>query len=98
MLPRLGIGTRCNATKCKDRLGSYPCIPLRSVPMKSHEFKNIFITQARCNAMHAPLCHIVYWLVHVLYVGGSELHKLNEGVVRPFFLDNKSNLEREITD
>ena len=45
----------------------------------------------------ASYCELTFSLVHVLYVGGSELHKLNEGVVRPFSLDNKSNLEREVT-
>ena len=62
-LHRAHIWARRNATKCKGRLGSYPCVPLRCILASGHEKSRICeyfcITQAQCNTMHVPLRHIV---------------------------------------
>ena len=62
-LRRARIGAHRNATKRKDRLGSYPCVPLRCVLASGHEKSQIYeyfrVTQAQRNATHAPLRHIV---------------------------------------
>ena len=56
-------------TKHKDRLGSYPYVPLCCVIASGHRKTQLceyyHIMQARRNATHAPLCHIVNWPLQV---------------------------------
>ena len=44
------VGAHNNATKCEDRLGSYPCVPLCCILASGHEKSQIYeyfcVTQA----------------------------------------------------